>query len=135
MPRLCELAEKEVPSFCGIEFASGELDEGVACLKPGRTVLLGADTVLTGGLALGFESAILTTLNVFPGLPQKIFEHMHNNNVQEANAVQIQLNERIHKICPRGGDFVQTMKTEFNKISTGFHTGPCRKPAVYAKDQ
>jgi len=128
MPRFCTLAEQEIPNFCGLKFTSTDLDEGAACLKAGRSVFLGADTILTAALALGFDSAIMTTLNIFPELSFEIVEHMRNNKVQDALATQVKLNKRIFEICPRGDDWVETMKTEFNKANTTFKAGPCRKP-------
>lgn len=128
MPRFCNLAEQEIPNFCGLKFTSVDLDEGAACLKPGRTVFLGADTILTGAVALGFDSAIMTTLNIFPESSFEIFELMRNNKVQDAMVAQMKMNKRIFEICPRGADWVETMKTEFNKVNTTFKAGPCRKP-------
>jgi len=130
MPRFCTLAEQEIPNFCGLKFTSTDLDEGAACLKADRIVFLGADTILTGALALGFDSAIMTTLNIFPEWSFKIFEFMRNNNVQDALAAQVKMNKRIFEICPRGDDWVDTMKMEFNKVNTTFKTGPCRKPIM-----
>lgn len=128
MPRFCDLAEKEIPNFCGLKYTSGNMEEGVACLKKGRCLFLGADTILTGALALGFDSAILTTLNMFPEYSIEIYEYMRNNKWHEAMTVQKKMNKKIWEICPRGGDWVETMKTEFNKINTTFKIGPCRKP-------
>lgn len=130
MPRFCELAEKEIPTFCGIKYTSGDMEEGVACLKTGRTVFLGGNTILTGALALGFDSVILTTLNVFPDYAIQIFEHMRNNKWQEAQAIQAKWNDHIQQICPRGADWVQSMKDEFNKVNPTFECGPCRKPVM-----
>lgn len=130
MPRFCDLAEKEIPNFGGLKYTNGNMEEGVACLKSGRTIFLGADTILVGAMALGFDSAIITTLNLFPELSQEIYELMKTNKWQEANVVQMKLNKRVWEICPRGGDWVATMKNEFNKINTTFKAGPCRKPLM-----
>lgn len=135
MPRFCDLAEKEIPNFCGLKYTNGDMEQGIACLKPGRTVFLGADTILTGALALGFDCAILTTLNIFPELSLEIFSYMRNNKVHEALTVQMQMNKRIWEICPRGADWVNTMKMEFNKINTAFKMGSCRKPLANLKKQ
>lgn len=128
MPRFCELAEKEIETFRGIKYTNGDMEEGVACLAPGRTVFLGGNTILTGALALGFDSAILTTLNVFPEYAVSIFENMRNNQWQEARAVQDKWNAHINQICPRGADWVQSMKEEFDRVNPKFPCGPCRKP-------
>lgn len=128
MPCFCDLAEKEIPSFCGLKYTNGNMEDGVACLKNGRTVFLGADTILTGAMSLGFDCAILTTLNLFPEYAIQIFEYMRTNKWQEARTVQNKMNKRIWEICPRGADWVETMKTEFNRTSIAFKAGPCRKP-------
>lgn len=130
MPRFCDLAEKDIPTFCGLKYTNGNMEEGTACLKTDRTVFLGADTILTGALALGFDCAILTTLNLFPEYSIEIYECMRTNKWHEASTVQSKMNKRIAEICPRGGDWVDTMKTEFNKINTTLKSGPCRKPLV-----
>lgn len=111
------------------------MEEGVACLKPERTVFLGGNTILTGALALGFDSAILTTLNVFPEYAIDIFELMRNNKWQEAQAVQAKWNQHIAEICPRGADWVQSMKDEFNRVNSTFQCGPSRKPLMNVPKQ
>lgn len=128
MVRFCKLAEKEIPNFCGLEYASSELDEGVACLKPGRHVFIGADKILVAALSQGFDSAILTAVNLFPEYPIEIFKHVHNNDVTSAARVQLKMNQRFEAIFPPGGDWVRTMKNEFNKTVSTFKVGPCRKP-------
>jgi len=128
MVRFCELAEKEIPNYCGLEYANSELDEGVACLKPGRHVFIGADKILVAALSQGFDSAILTAVNMFPEYPLAIFKHMKNNDVKKAEEVQVKMNQRFTEIFPEGGDWVRSMKNEFNKTVSAFQVGPCRKP-------
>lgn len=129
MPHVLELAEKEIPNFCGYEHANGDLEEGVACLKPGRNVFIGSDKILVGALAQGFDSAIITAANMFPELPIEIFKHVRSNEWHEAMAVQTNMNKRFDEIFPANGDWVRTMKAEFNKSNQAFSVGPIRKPA------
>lgn len=64
LARFCDLAEQRIPTFRGIEYANGDLAEGVTVLKEGRNVLLGSDTVLAGGLTLGEHQFLFPTFLV-----------------------------------------------------------------------
>lgn len=128
MPTFCSEAEKDIPSFCGLKYTSGDLEEGVACLKPGRTLYLGNASVLTGALAHGFDSAIMTVANICPEFALDVFEHMRKHKLKDALASQLKLNQYINGICPPGADWVESMKNEFNRLNPSFSSGPCRKP-------
>lgn len=131
MPRFCNLAEQAIPTFCGIEFANGDLVHGTSCLKPGRNVLLGADTVLTGGLLLGFDAAILTTVNFCPELAVQCYDAVKKGKIDEAKVAQAKINQRVQNILSRGsGDWLETMKDEFNKVNPKLNAGPYRKPSL-----
>lgn len=128
LARFCDLAEESIPTFCGIEYANGDLAEGVTVLKQGRNVLLGSDTVLAAGLVLGFDSAILTSLNICPQHAVTIYDSVSNNNLLEAREAQTKLTQRIFEITKRGQlDFFESMKNEFNKVNSAFECGPWRK--------
>lgn len=123
MPRLCDLAEKEIPTFGGIKFTSNDLNEGSACLKPNRKIFLGSNTTFVGALALGFDSAILVSLNVFPELGQKIYTAVHENRWEDAKAAQVELTTRFNS-CGAA------LKSEFNRVNSDFSCGPARKPLL-----
>lgn len=123
MPRLCDLAEREIPTFNGIKFTSNDLHEGVACLKTGRKVFLGSNTTFLGALTLGFDSAILATLNVWPEYALQIYAAMENNRLEEAQRLQKELTERLAKNGP-------SVKAEFNRINPDFAVGPARSPPL-----
>lgn len=128
LARFCELAEKRIPTFCGIEYANGDLAEGVTVLKQGRNVLLGSDTVLVAGLVLGFDSAILASLNICPEYAINIYDSVSNNKLLEARDSQNRLTQRIFEITKRGElDFFESMKNEFNQVNSAFDCGPWRK--------
>lgn len=132
LARFCDLAEERIPTFCGIEYANGDLAEGVTVLKQGRNVLLGSDTVLVAGLVLGFDSAILTTLNICPEYAVNIYDSVANNKLHEARESQNKLTQRIYEITESGGlDFFESMKNEFNKVNSSFECGPLRKTMSY----
>jgi N-acetylneuraminate lyase len=103
MPIFMELAKKEIPNFAGIKFTSGDLSVGIECLKFGQ-VFLGADTILCGALALGFENAIMTTLNMHPEMSLKIIDLMENRKVKEARNEQLKLNQYVKKTLKEGNN-------------------------------
>lgn len=96
------MAEEAIPNFVGLKYTSNDLDQGAACLKPGRSVFLGADKILSAAITLGFDSAIMTTLSICPELSIKIIDLMKNNKLKEARFAQEQLNKRVDEILKRG---------------------------------
>lgn len=114
MPTFLNLAEKVIPNFRGIKYTSGDLDQGSACLKPGRIIFLGADVILCGAVAAGFDSFIMTTLNIFPELSEKIITCMGKGDIETARGTQRELNDEIAKIL-KDGDWVSAMKKAFNE--------------------
>lgn len=123
MPRLCDLADKQIPSFNGIKFSNSDLNECVACLKPDRKVFLGSNTVFLGALAQGIDSGILVSLNVFPELAVDIFTAVKENRWADAQATQLELTKRFNQF---GG----ALKDEFNRVNIEFECGPARKPLL-----
>lgn len=101
MATFMQLARKEIPSFTGIKFTSGDLEKGIQCLKHGQ-VFLGSDTILVGALALGFESAIMTSLNINPEISLKIIELMKKEKVAEARIQQNILNDFVASTLIKG---------------------------------
>lgn len=126
MPRFLNLAEKEIKNFVGLKYTSGDLEQGSACLKPGRSVFLGADTILCAAAAAGFESSIMTTLNFCPELSLDILKYMRENRLQEARQAQEKLTKRVQTVLEKG-EWVPAMKIEFNKIHpANMNSGPVR---------
>lgn len=101
MPTFMELAQKEIPSFAGIKFTSGDLSVGIDCLKFGQ-VFIGNNTILCGALALGFENFIMTPLNVRPEMSMNMIELMENGKVKEATTEQFKLNDYLKKSLKEG---------------------------------
>lgn len=129
MPRFLELAEAAIPNFSGLKFTSNDLAIGAACLSPGRSVLLGADTILSGALALGFDSACMTSLNMWPQPAidimrafrtpiKQVYPFSANKSsaastvvdLRMAQAAQQDLNAKIATALQRSGDWVADMK-------------------------
>lgn len=97
---------------------------------------------MAGAYTLGFDSAIATTLNIFPALGMQIQQGIQVGNVPEAQNCQNQLNTAINVITKNGnyllinlvfvycvfvGSWVSTMKTAMNLI-TSIDLGPVRQP-------
>jgi len=130
MTRLCDLAEKDIPNFVGLEYISPDLNEGAACLKQNRLVLFGHDTLLLGALVMGFQSATVTMLNICPNNVLEIYDNIMNNKLIEAEAAQEKLIKHVDGIYKPGQDWVQIMKQECNNVHPACKCGPCRKPQV-----
>lgn len=127
MPRFLDLAEAAIPNFVGLKYTSGDLEIGVACLKAGRNVFLGADTLLAPALAVGFDSSIMTTLNICPALSLDICRSVDAEQLAVAADKQRQLTRRVNAILLTG-DWVADMKAEFNRVLPELSVGPTRKP-------
>jgi len=128
MPRFVDLAEREIPNFCGLHYVHHDLDEATATLKQGRTIIFGMETIFLGALVLGFESFSFTTLNMHPEMIVEIYENWRNNKLREAMTAQTKLYQRTYEIVKRGADWTFFMKNEFNKVVRDFKVGPTRKP-------
>lgn len=57
---------------------------------------------MAGAYTLGFNSAIATTLNMFPKLGLEILENIQNSNVNEAKEKQDKLNSLIDVVVKNG---------------------------------
>uniref|UniRef100_A0A182QP80 N-acetylneuraminate lyase n=1 Tax=Anopheles farauti TaxID=69004 RepID=A0A182QP80_9DIPT len=127
MPMFLDKAEKEIPNFRGIKYTSGDLEQGTACLKEGRTIFLGADTILCGAVAAGFDSFIMTTINICPEVAIQIVSDMNRGALEDARTQQRALNERIASIL-KHGDWVTAMKKAFRERFPNIEIGHTRPP-------
>lgn len=128
MPKFCELAEESIPTFRGLKYTSGDMEMAAQMLKENRNILLGSDIALICAFSLGIDAAILTTLNICPALVNNIYEHWTNGNHGKALEAQKILIKRVQAILANGtGEWVESMKTEFNQLNVGFSAGPTRK--------
>lgn len=94
MDEFMKITSRMLPAFAGIKYTSGDLEMGLKCLQHGQ-VFLGSDTILAGAVALGFECAIMTSLNIHPEYSFKIIELMNAGDVKGARKQQLKLNEFI----------------------------------------
>lgn len=122
------LAKTKIANFAGIKYTSGDLETGLQCLKHGQ-VFLGSDTILCGALALGFTSAIMTSLNIYPEISLKILQLINDGKINDAREQQNVLCDIIENILIEGGgNWVRSMKIKFNKKFNNLQLGPCRDP-------
>ncbi|XP_035918749.1 N-acetylneuraminate lyase A-like [Anopheles stephensi] len=127
MPTFLNRAEQEIGNFRGIKYTSGDLEQGSACLKDGRTIFLGADTILCGAVAAGFDSFIMTTLNICPETAFEIITDVNRGAVQDAREKQRKLNAHIATILQHG-DWVSAMKKAFRERFPSIEVGHTRPP-------
>jgi len=128
MGAFMELAKREIPNFAGIKYTNGDLEKALPCLKHGQ-VFLGSDTILCGALAQGFTSAICTTLNLKPEWSLQVIEHIKNQEVLKARAVQQQIIDLVETTLREGnGEWVPSMKKKFNESFKHLNMGKPRKP-------
>lgn len=128
MAKFMEEASKKISNFAGIKYTSGDLEKGLPCLKHGQ-VFLGSDTILCGALSLGFSSAIMTSLNIYPEKSVKILQYIKSGKVEKAREEQMALCELIEEILHNGGgDWVRSMKKAFNEKFKDIQMGQPRDP-------
>lgn len=101
IPRFLDLAEC-IRNFVGLKFSSSDIEQGIACLKPGRKVFLGLNCVLSGAQALGFDSQIMVTANLWPELIIECIEHVNSHRMTGAKEAQYELNRRIKEVSSHG---------------------------------
>lgn len=129
MPTFLDMAEQSIPNFRGIKYTNGDLDQGSACLKSERHIFLGADSILCSAVAAGFDSFIMTSLNICPEISYEIIKHVNNGQLSVAREKQKELNARISDIL-KYGDWVTAMKRAFNE-SCHLNLGETRAPLTF----
>lgn len=102
MPLFCDLARAKIPTFAGIKYTSGDLEKIVAAANGSDAIFIGSDTILTAAIALGFDSSIMTTLNIYPQLALQIVAAMGRSDLIEARRLQTILNLKISEITKTG---------------------------------
>lgn len=153
MPRFIGLAKQSIPNFAGIKYTSGDLEHIAPCAGDSDiAIFIGSDPLLCSALAMGFDSSIMTTLNICPEISQDILSAMKNGDLVRGKERQKELTMRVHEILKKGksflanlqeiclksiflGPWVPAMKLEFNQImkSRGLSAGNVRFPLKNAK--
>ncbi|XP_025833736.1 N-acetylneuraminate lyase [Agrilus planipennis] len=121
----------KIDTFVGIKFTSTVLDEGIAAVRAGNgryAVFLGADDLMVGAYSLGFDSAIATSLNMWPKYGLNILKQVKDNNVNKALTTQKELSTAI-KHANQYGEWVPIMKAAMN-LTTPINVGVPRDPLL-----
>jgi N-acetylneuraminate lyase len=127
MNELTAIAKKEIPNFAGIKYSSGDLEKALPCLNNGQ-VFIGSNTILCGALALGFNSAIMTSLNVNPDPAVKMMKYFNAGEWNKAQEQQRILNDFIQSCMKKYGEWLPSMKKTFNDKFIDMSMGEVRKP-------
>ncbi|TDG42104.1 hypothetical protein AWZ03_011474 [Drosophila navojoa] len=117
MVEFCSKAEKCIPNFMGLYYASADLEMGQRCLRIGRVVMLASTALLASGLMSGFNCSSLVVVNIRPDLVHRICDAFDDNELQLARDVQRELNQliEIHTHDSQMEYWVVSMKNWFNK--------------------
>lgn len=126
MPDFMNLAEKEIPNFRGIKYTSDDLDLlPISALTPNRTVFIGSDVKCLEAHRRGFDSFIMTTLNMKPEISLNIQRTFSDPS---ADLAQAELTEFVQKALAGHGNWVVAMKKKFSECQLPFPIGRPRKP-------
>ncbi|KAK6630711.1 hypothetical protein RUM44_002880 [Polyplax serrata] len=122
----------QVPTLVGVKFTDNDLVVGRSCVSSDDTrdaaVFLGSDSLLLAALTQGFDSAIGTTINMFPYLNKQILKYYREDDIKKATQSQMKLNKLIEQIT-RHGSWVSTMKAAMRRL-TPIDVGPVRDPLI-----
>ncbi|XP_015119736.1 N-acetylneuraminate lyase isoform X2 [Diachasma alloeum] len=118
-----------IPSFVGIKFTSTNLAEGTQALHADGekfVVFLGSDQIMSAGCAMGLDSFIPTSVNIFPERALQILTAAMTGDGLKAREAQEKLNKAVIAIS-KHGNWVVTMKTAM-ALLTPINPGPVRPP-------
>ena len=127
MVRFLELASVNIPNFKGLKFSEPDLMGFKFCLEfqDGKyDVLFGVDEILICGLALGAKGAVGSTYNQIAPLYNKMIHCFQNNNIDEANKLQLKSMEFVQILLKYG---LNSAGKAFMKF-IGLDLGPSRLP-------
>ncbi|KAG5897842.1 hypothetical protein JTB14_011840 [Gonioctena quinquepunctata] len=119
----------KIPTFCGINYSSNDLEGGMAALElceKKLTVFFGVDKLLIGAFSMGFESAIVPSLNIFPGHAKDILKAIGECKLDEARKAQRELSTK-YAVISKIGACIPAMKATMN-LATSINVGLVRPP-------
>ncbi|XP_011881215.1 PREDICTED: N-acetylneuraminate lyase-like isoform X2 [Vollenhovia emeryi] len=129
MGQFLELIGDKIPSFVGIKFTSANLEEGAQALRANDrkyVIFLGNDQLINAGCALGMDSFIVTSLNMFPDLVLDVLALCKNGDMLRSKDMQEKLSSSVIAIT-KHGNWVQTMKKAMALV-TDINVGVPRAP-------
>ncbi|XP_012526902.1 N-acetylneuraminate lyase isoform X2 [Monomorium pharaonis] len=131
MGQFLESIGDKIPSFVGIKFTSSNLEEGAQALRANSrkyVIFLGNDQLINAACALGMDSFIVTSGNMFPELILDLLAACKNGDTLRAKDMQEKLSSAVIVII-KHGNWVETMKmamTLLTDIDTGLPRAPLK---------
>ncbi|XP_012225268.1 N-acetylneuraminate lyase-like [Linepithema humile] len=132
MGQFLESIGDKIPSFVGIKFTSTNLEEGAQALHADNqkyVVFLGNDHTINAAYALGIDSFVLTSLNMFPELILNLYAASKNGKMLKAKSLQEELSRAVNAVT-KHGKRVETMKIAMTLL-TDINVGLPRAPLKY----
>ncbi|XP_076268738.1 N-acetylneuraminate lyase-like isoform X2 [Rhynchophorus ferrugineus] len=129
MAEMLEMASGQIPNLKGIKYTSNDLAGGYAALQAvnGRyTVFIGGDYLIEPAFALGFDSAIATSMNVLPRYSIEMLQSVKESNLEKAKSLQQNLTRFVDTL-KKYGSKVSGMKLAMN-LFTPINVGLARPP-------
>lgn len=128
MGQFLESIGSEIPSFVGIKFTSGNLEEGAQALYANKkyVIFLGNDQLVNAACALGMDSFILCGINTFPELVLNLLDAGKSGDMLKAKNLQEKLSSAVLAIIKHGAR-TQAMKIAMSLL-TDINVGPSRAP-------
>ncbi|XP_034937863.1 N-acetylneuraminate lyase-like [Chelonus insularis] len=125
-----------IPTFVGIKFTSNNLEEGAQAVEANskkNIIFLGNDQLMSAAFAVGMDSFIATSVNIFPDIAIKILETAKKGDCFKANEIQKKLSQAVIAIS-KYGNWVVTMKTAMALLSP-LDPGPVCEPLKPLSDE
>ncbi|XP_071558042.1 N-acetylneuraminate lyase-like isoform X2 [Temnothorax nylanderi] len=129
MGQFLESIGDRIPSFVGIKFTSFNLEEGAQALRADNkkyTIFLGNNQLINAAYALGMDSFILSTLNMFPELVLDLLAVCKNGDMLKAKDMQEKLSSSVAAIM-KHGNRIQATKIAM-ALLTDIDAGLSRTP-------
>jgi len=105
MGQFLESIGDRIPSFVGIKFTSANLEEGAQALRADNrkyTIFLGNNQLINAACALGMDSFILSSINMFPELVLDLVALCKNGDILRAKDMQEKLSSSVVAIMKHG---------------------------------
>ncbi len=127
LPRTVVEDLSDIPNIVGLKDSSGNLTYTMEVLETvqGRIdVFIGHDEVVVPALAGGCTGMILASANVYPEVWQKVYAAVQEGRIEEARALQMQVQKLSRIFCRHGGGLA--VKQALNMM--GIKVGRARRP-------
>ncbi|XP_036139192.1 N-acetylneuraminate lyase isoform X2 [Monomorium pharaonis] len=127
MGQFLESINNKIPSFVGIKFTSFNLEEGAQALNANNrkyAIFLGNNQLINAAYALGMNSFILSSINIFPELVLDLLAACKDGDMLKAKDIQEKLSRAVLAIM-KHGNRVQAMKMAM-ALLTDIDTGLSR---------